>query len=59
MNFQNQQQRKEGNMSEEKKEETEIQDLDAEREVKGGGGTKPQSGGTGGVTTQPVPKATQ
>lgn len=46
-------------MSEEKKEETEIQDLDAERDVKGGGGTKPQSGGTGGVTTQPVPKATQ
>ena len=58
MNFQNQQQRKEGNMSAEKKEETEIQDLDAERDVKGGG-TKPQSGGTGGVTTQPVPKATQ
>jgi hypothetical protein len=46
-------------MSAQEKEETEIQDLDAESDVKGGGGTKPQSGGTGGVTTQPVPKPTQ
>jgi hypothetical protein len=46
-------------MSAQKKEETQIEDLDTDRDVKGGGGTKPQSGGTGGVTTQPVPKAEQ
>ena len=32
-----------------------VPDLEPKKDVKGGGGPKPVSPGTGGTTTQPVP----
>lgn len=48
-------------MSEEKKErkEEEVHDLKPDKDVKGGGGFKSQSGGTGGKTTEPIPLPNQ
>ena len=48
-------------MNEEKKDEKheDVHDLNPHKEVKGGGGPKSQSGGTGGITTQPIPNPNQ
>jgi hypothetical protein len=45
-------------MSEEKKDD-EVRDLKPEKEVKGGGGLKSQSGGGSGIGTQPIPNPNQ